>query len=80
MKLVESGLENDAVLALLVFSLQYILVNHEFGKYKGKHLRWKVTIKVQFELPQFHLFSFDSRVCRCFRNRVDSNLFVTDGW
>ncbi|XP_030450648.2 uncharacterized protein LOC115672831 isoform X2 [Syzygium oleosum] len=46
MKLVESGLENDAVLALLVFSLQYILVNHEFGKYKAKHLRWKVTIKV----------------------------------
>ncbi|KAF8013563.1 hypothetical protein BT93_I1419 [Corymbia citriodora subsp. variegata] len=46
MKLVESGLENDTVLALLVFSLQYILVNHEFGKYKAKHLRWKVTVKV----------------------------------
>ncbi|XP_048128814.1 uncharacterized protein LOC115735783 isoform X2 [Rhodamnia argentea] len=45
-KLVESGLENDAVLALLVFSLQYILVNHEFGKCKAKHLRWKVTVKV----------------------------------
>lgn len=47
MKLVESGMENDAVLALLVFSLQYILVNHEFGKYKAKHLRWKVTVKVR---------------------------------
>lgn len=46
MKLVESGLENDTVLALLVFSLQHILVSHEFGKYKAKHLRWKVTVKV----------------------------------
>ncbi|KAL2512428.1 Protein of unknown function (DUF3414) [Abeliophyllum distichum] len=46
MKLVEIGFENDVVLALVVFSLQYVLVNHEFWKYKVKHARWKVTIKV----------------------------------
>ncbi|XP_011046730.1 PREDICTED: uncharacterized protein LOC105141252 isoform X1 [Populus euphratica] len=46
MQLVEARLENDLVLALVVFSLQYILVNHEYWKYKVKHVRWKVTLKV----------------------------------
>lgn len=46
MRLVEIGIENDVVLALVVFSLQYVLVNHEFWKYKVKHARWKVTTKV----------------------------------
>ncbi|KAG8368145.1 hypothetical protein BUALT_Bualt15G0014600 [Buddleja alternifolia] len=46
MKLLDTGLENDTVLALIVFSLQYVLVNHEFWKYKMKHARWKVTVKV----------------------------------
>ncbi|KAL2537742.1 hypothetical protein Fot_19133 [Forsythia ovata] len=46
LKLVEIGFENDVVLALVVFSLQYVLVNHEFWKYKVKHARWKVTTKV----------------------------------
>ncbi|KAL3843385.1 hypothetical protein ACJIZ3_000788 [Penstemon smallii] len=45
-KLLETGLETDTVLALIVFSLQYVLVNHEFWKYKVKHARWKVTMKV----------------------------------
>ncbi|CAA3010617.1 Hypothetical predicted protein [Olea europaea subsp. europaea] len=45
MRLVEIGIENDVVLALVVFSLQYVLVNHEFWKYKVKHARWKVTTK-----------------------------------
>ncbi|GAV84710.1 DUF3414 domain-containing protein [Cephalotus follicularis] len=46
MQLVETGSENDCVLALVVFSLQYILVNHECWKYRVKHVRWKVTLKV----------------------------------
>lgn len=46
MQLLETGLENDLVLALVVFSFQYILVNHEYWKYKVKHVRWKVTLKV----------------------------------
>ncbi|KAI3989451.1 hypothetical protein MKX01_022726 [Papaver californicum] len=45
MQLVESGAEDDCVLALVVFSLQYVLVNHENWKYKLKHVRWKVTLK-----------------------------------
>ncbi|XAR59056.1 hypothetical protein NMG60_11014687 [Bertholletia excelsa] len=45
-QLVERGVENDVVLALVVFSLQYVLVNHEHWKYKVKHARWKVTLKV----------------------------------
>ncbi|XP_031379573.1 uncharacterized protein LOC116194815 isoform X2 [Punica granatum] len=45
-QLVESGLESGAVYALLVFSLQYILVNHEYWKYKVKRHRWRVTLKV----------------------------------
>ncbi|XP_022947489.1 uncharacterized protein LOC111451342 [Cucurbita moschata] len=46
MQLVETGLENDAILALIAFCLQYILVNHEYWKYKVKHTRWIVTLKV----------------------------------
>ncbi|OVA06310.1 hypothetical protein BVC80_8889g25 [Macleaya cordata] len=46
MQLVETGAEDDIVLALVVFSLQYVLVNHENWKYKLKHVRWKVTLKV----------------------------------
>ncbi|KAJ0076745.1 hypothetical protein Patl1_36100 [Pistacia atlantica] len=46
MQLVETGLENDFVQALVVFSLQYILVNHEYWKYRVKNVRWKVTLKV----------------------------------
>ncbi|KAL3515020.1 hypothetical protein ACH5RR_021922 [Cinchona calisaya] len=45
-QLVESGFENDVVLALVIFSLQYVLVNHEIWTYKVKHARWKVTLKV----------------------------------
>ncbi|EYU37916.1 hypothetical protein MIMGU_mgv1a000102mg [Erythranthe guttata] len=44
--LLETGLETDTVLALIIFSLQYVLVNHEFWKYKVKRARWKVTMKV----------------------------------
>ncbi|KAJ4826105.1 hypothetical protein Tsubulata_010953 [Turnera subulata] len=46
MQLVETRLENDLVLALVVFSMQYILVNHEYWKYKVRNVRWKVTVKV----------------------------------
>ena len=46
MQLLETGVENDLVLSLVVFSLQYILVNHEYWKYKVKHVRWKITLKV----------------------------------
>ncbi|XP_042000670.1 uncharacterized protein LOC121750240 isoform X2 [Salvia splendens] len=46
MNLLEKGLETDTVLALIVFSLQYVLINHEFWKYKVKPARWKVTQKV----------------------------------
>ncbi|XP_054786453.1 uncharacterized protein LOC129292825 isoform X2 [Prosopis cineraria] len=45
-QLVETGVENDCLLALVIFSLQYVLVNHESWKYKMKHVRWKVTLKV----------------------------------
>lgn len=45
MQLMETGVESDVVLALVVFSLQYVFVNHEYWKYKVKHVRWKVTLK-----------------------------------
>ncbi|KAM1031237.1 hypothetical protein ACFX2C_035051 [Malus domestica] len=44
--LMETGLKNDAVQDLVVFSVQYVLVNHEYWKYKVKHDRWRVTLKV----------------------------------
>lgn len=47
LQFMESGVKNDAVLALIVFSLQYVLVNHEYWKYKLKHTRWRVTLKVK---------------------------------
>lgn len=50
-QLVGTGEENDFVLALIVFSLQYVLVNHEYWKYKVKHVRWKVTLKVHICYP-----------------------------
>ncbi|XP_021286367.1 uncharacterized protein LOC110418076, partial [Herrania umbratica] len=46
MQLVRTGVEDDIVVSLVVFSLQYILVNHEYWKYKVKNTRWKVTLKV----------------------------------
>ncbi|KAF8083077.1 hypothetical protein N665_0792s0007 [Sinapis alba] len=46
MQLVEGGVENDVVLALVVFSLQYVLVSHECWKYNHGHMRWNVTLKV----------------------------------
>lgn len=46
MQVVEGGLENDVVFALIVFSLQYILVGHEYWKYNHGNMRWKVTLKV----------------------------------
>lgn len=46
MQLLEAGVENDFVLALVIFCLQYVFVNHEYWKYKVKQDRWKVTLKV----------------------------------
>lgn len=45
-QLVETGVENDVLLALIIFSFQYVLVNHENWKYRIKHIRWKITLKV----------------------------------
>ncbi|KAK6916684.1 hypothetical protein RJ641_019545 [Dillenia turbinata] len=44
--LLVAGVENDTILALVVFCLQFVLVNHENWKYKERHVRWKVTLKV----------------------------------
>jgi nuclear pore complex protein Nup188 len=57
MQLVETGLEDDSILALVVFSLQYVLVSHENWKYKAKYVRWKVTLKVHVWFPFFILFN-----------------------
>ncbi|KAL7002581.1 hypothetical protein U1Q18_003733 [Sarracenia purpurea var. burkii] len=57
MQLVETGVENDVVLSLVVFFLQYVLVNHEYWKYKVKHSRWKLTLKV-LELMKKCILSF----------------------
>ncbi|EXB39261.1 hypothetical protein L484_024956 [Morus notabilis] len=46
MQLMETGFENDTVIALIVFSLQYVLANHEYWKYRVKHTRWRITLKV----------------------------------
>ncbi|GMH23663.1 hypothetical protein Nepgr_025506 [Nepenthes gracilis] len=45
-QLLEAGVENDFVFALVVFCLQYVFVNHEYWKYKVKQDRWMVTLKV----------------------------------
>ncbi|CAH1423389.1 unnamed protein product [Lactuca virosa] len=45
-QLLEKGIENDFLLALVIFCIQYVLVNHEYWKYKVRHFRWKVTLKV----------------------------------
>ncbi|OMO92842.1 nucleoporin protein [Corchorus olitorius] len=55
MQLVRTGVEDDIVVSLIVFSLQYILVNHEYWKYKVKNTRWKVTLKdTSSSIPAFH--------------------------
>ncbi|CAK9154734.1 unnamed protein product, partial [Ilex paraguariensis] len=51
MQLVENGVQNDDVLALVIFALQYVFVNHQYWKFKVKHARWKVTLKVSPDLP-----------------------------
>ncbi|KAK9164468.1 hypothetical protein Syun_005370 [Stephania yunnanensis] len=43
MQLVEEAADDDITATLVVFFLQYVLVNHEHWKYK--HGRWKVTLK-----------------------------------
>ncbi|GJX61656.1 hypothetical protein Tco_0294556 [Tanacetum coccineum] len=45
-QLLDKGIENDFLLALAIFNIQYVLVNHEYWKFKVKHSRWKVTLKV----------------------------------
>nr|GMD96941.1 mitogen-activated protein kinase kinase kinase 1-like [Ipomoea batatas] len=50
---VRTGAENDIVLALVIFSIQYVLVNHEFWKYKVKHARSKVSLKDENNLYIF---------------------------
>ncbi|XP_020260505.1 uncharacterized protein LOC109836876 isoform X2 [Asparagus officinalis] len=44
-QLVEKGGDDNLASALVVFSLQYVLVNHMHWKYKSKCARWKVTLK-----------------------------------
>lgn len=59
-RLVETGVENDVLLALIIFSFQYVLVNHEYWKYRIKHIRFKITLKVSpaslLKLLNFILF------------------------
>lgn len=60
-QLVETGVENDDVLALIIFSLQYVLVNHDVWTYRVKDARWKVTLKVHLCVLVFllvFLFNF----------------------
>ncbi|KAG9442579.1 hypothetical protein H6P81_018433 [Aristolochia fimbriata] len=45
-QLVEAGVDNNAVSSLAVYLLQFVLVNHEQWKYKLRHTRWGVTLKV----------------------------------
>lgn len=45
-QLLGTGVENDFAHALVMFCLQYVFVNHEYWKYKVKHDRWNVTLKV----------------------------------
>ncbi|URE33861.1 mRNA transport [Musa troglodytarum] len=44
--LVEKGAGDNLVSAFIIFSLQYVFVNHMHWKYKSKHSCWKVTLKV----------------------------------
>ncbi|XP_068639968.1 uncharacterized protein [Aristolochia californica] len=46
MQLVGAGVDNDVVSSLVVFLLQFVLVNHEQWQYKLRHARWRVTLKV----------------------------------
>ncbi|CAA7391364.1 unnamed protein product [Spirodela intermedia] len=48
-QLVEVGADDEMVSSLVIFALQYVLVNHENWSYKFGYDRWKVTQKV-FEL------------------------------
>ncbi|XP_008788374.2 uncharacterized protein LOC103706141 isoform X1 [Phoenix dactylifera] len=45
-ELVGKGAADTTVSAFVVFSLQYVLVNHMHWNYKLKYNRWKVTLKV----------------------------------
>ncbi|KAJ8512137.1 hypothetical protein OPV22_002571 [Ensete ventricosum] len=45
-QLVEKGAEDNLVSAFIIFSLQYVFVNHMHWKYKSKYSCWKVTLKV----------------------------------
>ncbi|ESR36842.1 hypothetical protein CICLE_v10029869mg [Citrus x clementina] len=58
-QLLETGVENDLVLSLVVFSLQYLLVNHEYWKYKVKHVRWKITLKKLYVIRTFELMEIE---------------------
>ncbi|ERN13437.1 hypothetical protein AMTR_s00041p00195800 [Amborella trichopoda] len=49
MSLVEIGAENEVASSLVVFAIQFVLVNNEHWKYQSKHVRWKITFKV-FEI------------------------------
>ncbi|KAJ0974274.1 hypothetical protein J5N97_016239 [Dioscorea zingiberensis] len=46
LQLLETGAENDTVAALVVFSLQFILVNHVHWRYKYKYSCLELTLKV----------------------------------
>ncbi|KAJ0962473.1 hypothetical protein J5N97_030301 [Dioscorea zingiberensis] len=46
MQLLEIGAENDMVAALVVFSLQFILVNHVHWRYKYKYSCLELTLKL----------------------------------
>ncbi|XP_057977424.1 uncharacterized protein LOC131164332 [Malania oleifera] len=52
MQLVETCVENDFVIALVIFSLQYVLVHHESWEYKAKDAgKWYHKWKEKFSSP-----------------------------
>jgi len=72
-QLLEAGVENDFVLALVVFSLQYVFLNHEYWKYKAKQDRWKVTLQVCMLFSCSALLLF---LLRYFGNMLGDAAFV----
>ncbi|KAK4786245.1 hypothetical protein SAY86_002934 [Trapa natans] len=79
-QLVESRLESDAINAFIVFSLQYIFVNHEYWKYKMRCVRWRVTLKA-LELVRACItsFSYSNRFGEVIQNILlsDSSIHST---
>uniref|UniRef100_A0A7N0U6L0 Uncharacterized protein n=1 Tax=Kalanchoe fedtschenkoi TaxID=63787 RepID=A0A7N0U6L0_KALFE len=46
LQLLDTGSECEVLHSLIVFSLQYVFLNHAHWKYKVKNVQWTVTLKV----------------------------------